>query len=363
MESLKTRVRNPKAAIYEIPGKKFRRFLVSTPQTRKICNIPEIAGQEFRDLLRTAVINTLKNLPDDVPFSQFDDRKVSVFHFLRGGLNYDLIQALYQAYGFNRISSSFMTSQRYRKKDGWAIKMDQYRQFSVLPDSYLFIGDVVATGTTLENGLEVIREKALEQKSRIRTFALFTIGGPRAEEILEKYYRQFKKDFQTEEFYLFYFEGRFGLAESDTPLTISIPGTDLLRCPALLTPEFELSQSEKITYPLERCVIYDVGAKSFEALAHLKEVKEYWEQLKETGLTLYEAVKERWPQEEYEDFDSLLKAKRKVWPDLPKYFLEKLYKDHHTARSENFLKSSRQKDSLKKLCDQRIKKLESLIQG
>jgi len=361
VESLKTRVRNPKTAIYEIPGGKFRRFVVSTPQTRKICNVPEITGQEFRDLLRTAVINTLKNLPDDVPFAGYDDRNVSVFHFLRGGLNFDLIQSLYQAYGFNRISSSFMTSQRYRKKDGWAIKMDQYRQFSVPQESHLFIGDVVATGTTIENGLEIIRQKALEQKSRIRSLTLFTIGGPRAEEILESQYRQFKKDFQVEDFYLFYFEGRFALAEADTPLTIAIPGTDLLRHQSLLTPEFELSQYEKITYPLERCVIYDVGAKSFEALAHLKEVKEYWEQLKDTGLTLYAALKERWPQEEYEDFDTLVKAKRKIWPDLPKYFLEKLHKDHQTSWSEKFIKTSKQDDSLKKLCEQRIKKLESLL--
>jgi len=284
------------AVAYKIvPMKKIDRYVVSTAPTREILNKPEIFGFEFIKKLRCGVLETLKLFSQ---FSKYGDKNISVVHFLRGGLNFGLLNMLYDAYGFNRMYGSFITSQRYKKHENWFIKDDQYRKFALPDDATIFIGDVIATGTTLDNGLEILRQQFLAEGKNIRRMVMMTIGCGMAEKILTKYHEMFKNNFDYEGTTLIYFEGRFLVPENKEDFTVCIPGTDLIKKGALLTPEFEKSQAEKIIYPLERCVVYDVGARAYEYDVHISDVIEYWKKLSHSGQTLRKIYGERWHADE-----------------------------------------------------------------
>ena len=193
----------------------------------------------------------------------------------------------------------------------------------------------------------------------MRNFIIFTVGCPRVEEILGKYDALFKKHFKGyEHTFIFYLEGRFSLANGRPDLSVSMPGTDLLRHPALLSPEFEISQYEKMSYPLERCTIYDVGSRSFECLVHLEDVIAYWRELAGTGMTLREAYLQRWPESDYQSPETLRKAREPIWKNLEKDFYEKLYQARADRWTAERLREAERPDSLRKFCEKRIAALE-----
>ncbi len=292
MDKLKKYKAGHNAVAYKIvPEGKIHRYVVSTPHTREILNRPEIFGFEFIKKLRCGVFDALKLFSG---FEKFGDKNTAVVHFLRGGLNFGLLNMLHDAYGFNRMYGSFITSQRYKKHENWFIKDDQYRKFSLPDDATVYIGDVIATGTTLDNGLEILRQQFLAEGKNIRRLVMFTVGCGRAEEILTKYHSLFKSNFDYEETILIYFEGRFLVPKTSDEFTGCIPGTDLIKKGALLAPEFENSQYEKVAYPLERCVVYDVGARAYEYSVHLDDVIGYWKKLSQSGHSLREVYRERW---------------------------------------------------------------------
>ncbi|OQA89707.1 MAG: hypothetical protein BWY26_01604 [Elusimicrobia bacterium ADurb.Bin231] len=281
------------AAVYKIvPEKKIKRFVITTPHTRVLLNKPEIIGFDFIEQLRNGVYEILKIFGE---FEKYGSKNVAVVHFLRGGLNFGIVNMLHAAYGFNRTSASFITSQRYKKQGHWFIKDDQYRKFSLPEDANVFIGDVIATGTTLDNGLEILRKQAISEGKNIKRLIMFAVACARAEEILSKYHALFKKNFDYIETILVYFEGRFVVPNTKDAFHICIPGTDLVKRDALLAPEFIKSQSDKLTYPLERCAVYDVGARAYEYAVHIDDVINYWKKLSQSGMTLAEAYRERWP--------------------------------------------------------------------
>ena len=79
-----------------------------------------------------------------------------VVNILRGGLNYGLRHALHDAFGWNRHTTCFISAQRARDNadpEEWHITENAYRKVYLPRPASLFIGDVVATGTSLRYGL------------------------------------------------------------------------------------------------------------------------------------------------------------------------------------------------------------------
>jgi len=367
VEQLKSMLRGSDISLYRVESdaeSNVDEFVFSTPETRRVCNEPEMVGLEFPRCMREATVKVLKQSPLDETVGQRSDKNVSVMHFLRGGLNFQLREALGDAYGFNKHYCAYMTSQRHKTSENWVIEQDQYRKIRYLPGSTVMIGDVIATGSTMENGLEVLLNHARENDKPFKNLIVFTIGCDEGRRILDEYYERFKREFGLEQIMLFYAEGKFGLAGEDSPLTIKIPGTDLLKHPALLSPECEKSIYRRLHIPVERCAIYDVGAKSFEYQEHIEDVIEYWTTLRDGDLTLKQAYRERWPEEDYGSADELYEARKEDWPFIERSETDKLYEAYEERWSSPPLSDRADThEALEQLANQRLAILKETIDG
>jgi hypothetical protein len=364
MEYLHKLTSSPEITYYEIKGDQqgdLERYIISTPQTRKICNVPEVVGVEYTSLMERAMVSALKSLPGRESFLVIPQRQFCVFTFLRGGLNFSLREALYYAYGFNNHASSFMTSQRFMVDGKWIIKENQYRKLKVPDNATLLIGDVVATGITLEQGFNVFLDYLRTNRIRLDNVIFFTIGCDNSERIMKEVDRKLRlANPAYGRTIVVYLEGKFKVAEDSTNLRIKIPGTDLLRTNALVSPEFALSQYEDVAYPLERCTIYDAGSRSFDIPEYTHDVLDYWGQMKklaERGFTLYDAMKERWPEADWESFDQFSAERTKEWQGLDGQLLVQLHGAFTSRWDDRFIKTSKTNKPLIELCNRRIEQL------
>jgi hypothetical protein len=358
--------KNARAAIYELKGEygdNLTRYIASTPESRELCNRPEITGVRYTDLLEGAVTSVLSLLPIAPSLRRLDHHTVGVIHFLRGSLNFGMRRALSRAYGFNAHTSSFITSQRDRDKYGrWFIRDNQYRKIVIPPRATLFFADVIATGVTISNGMEIIVQVAKNGGTPIRQIVFFTIGCHKLEKLLREYSRRLKEIFPGyERTVAVYLEGKFHLADSKTEARIKIQGTDLMRFPAILAPEFELSQYESLSNALERCVIYDAGTRTFETDDYLRKLEAYWMEVSreaERGWTLEEALKERWPAAEYAlPFAGFREAKSARWRGVGDAFLRRLHRAHLARWAKGFPQRAKTPRALAELCAARLKEI------
>lgn len=353
---------NPEAQFYKIHTNfddPVQRYIVSTPQTRDICNKAEVVGIEYTDKLKQASANALKFFPNNGKFKNLKQDNAIVMHFLRGGLNFGLRDALHMAFGFNNHMSSFMSSQRFKDEEGrWDVKENMYRKFKFPKDCTIFIGDIVATGVTVDCGIRIMLDCILEANSSVKNLVFFTIGCHKIEKVLVKYDKLFREHFPDyEDTIVIYFEGKFKLIDSKTELKIGIPGTDLIRKDCLIAPEFELSQYDDIIFPLGRCTIYDAGSRSFDIQEYLEDVVEYWENVKklaENGFTLFDALKERFPEEEYETKEKFIAEKKNLWKNIDDEFLENLFAAYNNRWTPEFLEKSKTTAALLELCNKRL---------
>ena len=338
-------------------------YVVSTPSSRRILNHPEVAGVEFTRELKNATTETLRYFPGKDYFLSLNPSTISVVHFLRSGLNFGIREALYDAWGFNTQVSSFITSQRERDQFGrWYIKDDQYRKIEIPFGVSFFIGEIVATGVTVDNGLDIIFSLAKNLGRPVHNVVFFTIGCHKIEKALRKYDALLKETFPGyRKTILIYLEGKFHLADSKTEARLKIQGTDLMRHPALLSPEFELSQFGKLSPTLERCVIYDGGSRAFNIPGYFEDVRDYWEKLLEQGKrgwTLQEALEERWPAAEYRlPFPRFAVIKRRSWRKLDRGFVKKLYQIYSRHWKKSLPEKINTSQALIDLCHRRLREL------
>lgn len=290
-------------SLYGVPKHRgVSEYLASTPHTRAICSDPFVYGVEYTRLLQYACSDVLQSLETASLNSVWEQGNTVVFHILRGGLNFGLRDALHSAYGWNYHRSAFISSQRARDEKGdWYITENRYQKISLPDHAHIIFGDVVATGVSLEHALFRIIEVAEKDRKQITGFTFFTIGSPRAGEILERIDQECKKRFSS---YMgsriIYFEGIFGVGDEHSTLHIMLPGTDLLHSPALLTDEFISYQQQALPYALERCTIYDAGSRACDVHEYLEDVRGYWEQVLElayNGMTLSAYLQERFSED------------------------------------------------------------------
>ena len=362
MQYLEAVSRSPEVSWYRLQGDyqgNVNRWVVSTPLTTEICNRPELCGIEFSTNLRKAVTTSLASAPFKGFLGSVPSTSLCSMNFLRGSLNFDLRSAIGEALGSNYHATCFMSSQRSRKQGRWVVKEDMYRKMTIPDGAILMVGDVVATGVTVNNGFEVIENYLKSKSSTISGIVFFTIGCHKLEKILEEVHQRFTRLFDGyRETHAVYMEGKLRLVDSSTKLMIGIQGTDLIKVNSPLSPEFELSQYDGLDAPLERCAIYDAGSRAFDVVEYLDDVVQYWEQVRllaRRGYTLVEALKERWPESDYTSRDHFNEVKRTLWRGIEDDFLEQLWRKYQSRWTRDFRKWASTREALECVCEDRLK--------
>ena len=299
LKNLECALYEEKTRFLQCPG--LRTFVLSTMESRSICNDPKVMGVEYTDRLKTAMVKLFQAFHAS-GIQVGEESTTLVLNILRGGLNFGLREALHTAYGWNCHRSAFISSQRaYDEEEGWHITENRYQKIPLMGEMDLVFADVVATGVSLEHAVTKLIELSKESGKKIRRVTFITIGGERAREILERVdalCRSLWTDYLGTT--LVFVEGIFGVAEKGSALHIAIPGTDLLRSPAVLAPEFIESQREALPYALERCTIYDAGSRAYDVNEYLEDVLDYWEKVREVGargVSVRDYLTERFPED------------------------------------------------------------------
>ena len=298
-------VNTPECAIHRIEDTietPVDRLVVSTPETRAIANDPLVMGVDYTRRLKNAITRTLSLLDENKRICLKENETI-VYDILRGGLNFGLREALADAFSWNRHGGSFISAQRARDDDSpetWHIVESEYSKVYMPKTASIVIGDVVATGTSLEHAMKALVAEAEKQGTALRSILFFTYGGVRAEEILKTADAMCRERFPSYQgTTLVYLEGRFIVPEADCPLSIKVTGTDLLRTGALMAPEFVESQYEHPANPIQRCAIYDAGSRAFWTPEYIEDLTEYWGEtlsLAEKGMSFEALLSERFPE-------------------------------------------------------------------
>ena len=383
-DKLVRKFKDEAVAVYSIEGNRsiadFKRYVVSTRDTRDLMNFPEIINTSFTNLMQNGITNALKGINILERISKINSRTVNVFHILRGGLNFMVRDALKKAFGYKWHSSSYISSQRILKEGKFEVSEDQYRKF-ILPDNAtIYTADIVASGISLNHALQYLYNFLKAKNYHLKNMIFITIGCVEAEKVLEKWHKVFKAEYSGyEKTFMIYLEGRFALASRNTPLYNYLYDTDLLKnykLGALLTPELEHSQFERTIIGLEGCAIYDGGKKGFEPINHIKDILEFWEKQLDTAksknLSLWEEYNARFPLDMYfENYNDLkvgsaeLLAKRKSesWDGVDRKEYIRLFKKFRWLWTDGRIKEAAKPGSLVSVCEKKIKYLKSLIEG
>ena len=380
-EVLRKRFKNEAVAVYDIvsseeePSSPLNRYVISTNGTRNLINFPEILNRNFTDEMVRGLTYGLVGIDRLENLSTISSKHVNVFHLLRGSLNFRLVRALRDAFGYKWHSSSFVSSQRVKIGEEWDVEDDAYRKF-VIPDKpTIYVGDIVATGVSIDNALKYLSRYCIQRQIDLQNFVLVTIGCKRIEPVLERWHRVFKERFSSyDRSIVIYLEGRFGLASPQSNLRVLHPETDLLRqveAGSLHTPEFEFSQFQKTEVPLEGCVIYDGGKKSFEPMNHFEEIRSFWQAqhqwARAEDAVLWEEYNQRFSLRDYfADFDAgilgspeaLAEARLRMWRGLEEEDYERLFRRFEWFWTPARIQAAQQPGSFAPVCLKKLVNLE-----
>jgi hypothetical protein len=261
-------------SIYKLGAKELvnRYFVISAPGTRRLMASPEVVGYDSYLSMLSPTVAALRYL-----YPQGSDGLIDILTILRGGLNYPVEEACYQC-GLRVQDIHFVSCERIIEDHiitGLEIK---YEKLRVKKDCTLVIGDIIATGDTLKLCLDQVVDRFRRRGGSIRKIIFFTIGGTRAIDLMEKKTRQIRKLFPDfEGFECFFYEGIFTVYEDAGVSGINIPDIDFGWKGGAVAPEFRRYVLEHPYSILEKCIIYDGGARRYEIPVHFREALEYWE--------------------------------------------------------------------------------------
>ena len=261
-------------SLYELKAASFnnRYFILSSPSSRRLLASPEVVGYASYLALLPATAEGLRLLLDE---GQTPD--VDILTILRGGLNYPVEEACYET-GIRVRDMHFVSCERIIRNHvitGLEIK---YEKLTTTRGRTLVIGDILATGDTFRMCLDHFIERFRQGGGSIRKIIFFTVGGTRAIKLMEEAAQSIKLIFpEFEGFECFFYEGVFTVYEDIGETGINVPDIDFGWKNGAISPEFRRFILDEPDALLEKCIIYDGGARRYEIPLHFSEVKEYWE--------------------------------------------------------------------------------------
>lgn len=154
-------------------------YIVSEAESRKLLNVPEVVGYEVYDCLIPSTSQMLYYLKEQKKVTT-----ANILSILRGALNYPLEESCYREH-IRVHDISFLSSERVFEADEIAGLEIKYSKLTMVPDSTLMIGDIIASGETLIHCLRYVTDFYREHGAKLRNIIIFTIGGTKGIEILE----------------------------------------------------------------------------------------------------------------------------------------------------------------------------------
>ena len=338
--------------VYELQSKQFvnRYFILSNEGTRRLMAFPEVVGFDTYQCMLPATVAAMKHLFPS------GGKEVDILTILRGGLNYPVEEACFRS-GIRVSDIHFVSCERIIEDHiitGLEIK---YEKLRITRDRTLVIGDIIATGDTLRLCLDQVVDRFRRRGGSIRKIIFFTIGGTRAIELMEKKTEEIRRVFpEFEGFECFFYEGIFTVYENKGVTGINVPDIDFGWKGGVVAPEFRryvLSHPYSI---LEKCIIYDGGARRYEIPVHFREALEYWEGLwsRADGIDPRKLVGEKLGFEEPLSFPQWLAVNR--FEDLKDDTLSALWAD------ETALLNNASALSLESIAMQRIQAIKTNLQ-
>ena len=249
-------------------------YVVSEAETRKLLNTPEVVGYEVYHCLIPSTSQMLYYFKEQKKVTT-----ANILPTLRGALNYPLEESCYREH-IRVHDISFLSSERVFNEDEIAGLEIKYSKLTMVPDSTLLIGDIIATGETLIHCLRYVTDFYREHGARLRNIIIFTIGGTTGIKILErltKEIREFWPEF--EGFITVYYEGIFSTYQDKGVSGINLPDVDFYWKDGIIAPEFRRETLSMRNPLFEKCIIYDGGARRYEIHEHVEEVLEFWKEM------------------------------------------------------------------------------------
>ena len=261
-------------SIYELQERQFtnRYFILSHSGTRRLMAYPEVVGYDSYLSMLPPTVAALRHL-----FPQGKGGDVDILTILRGGLNYPLEEACFRN-GIRVGDIHFVSCERIIENHiitGLEIK---YEKLRITQDRTLVIGDIIATGDTLRLCLDQVVDRFRRRGGSIRKIIFFTIGGTRAIDLMEEMAAKIRGYFpHFEGFECFFYEGVFTVYGDQGATGINVPNIDFGWKGGIVAPEFRRYILDHPYSLLEKCIIYDGGARRYEIPVHFHEALEYWE--------------------------------------------------------------------------------------
>jgi len=254
-----------------------RYYVISDEGTRHLMASPEVVGFEsYQSMVRptTYALGLLKE-------KEGIDH-VNILTILRGGLNYPVEQSCHEC-GIRVSDISFLSCERIIHNgviEGLDVK---YEKLHTENDCVLLIGDIIASGDTLRLAIKHLVNRFVENGHNLKRVVFFTVGGTKAIDLMEEATADFRKiwpDF--EGFDCFFYEGVFTVYEDKGVTGVNIPDIDFGWKGGAVSPEFReyVMKYEYAPSLLEKCIIYDGGARRYEIDEHKHELRSYWEDLR-----------------------------------------------------------------------------------
>ena len=247
-------------------------YVTSEAETRKLLNTPEIVGYEVYNCLIPATSQMLYYLKEQKKVTT-----ANILSILRGALNYPLEESCYREH-IRVHDISFLSSERVFVEEEIAGLEIKYSKLTMVPDSTLLIGDIIASGETLIHCLRYVTDFYRSHGAKLRNIIIFTIGGTKGIEILEKLTQEIREFWpEFEGFITIYYEGIFSTYQDKGVSGINLPDVDFYWKDGIVAPEFRRETLSMCSPLFEKCIIYDGGARRYEIHEHVEEVLAFWE--------------------------------------------------------------------------------------
>lgn len=253
-------------------------YIISSPGTRRLMASPEVIGLDAYRAMVPSTITALNYLKSQDSRS-FD--RVNILTILRGGLNYPVEESCHEC-GIPVSDMSFMSCERVIK-DGIITGLDvKYEKLHTEPEATILIGDIIASGETLQYCLKHVFEVFKAAGHNIRKFVFFTVGGSKAIRMMEEFTSVFRQAWPSfEGFECVFYEGVFTVWDDRGVTGESTPNIDFGWNGGAVSPEFReyIMDYDYAPALLEKCIIYDGGARRYNIGDHVEEVIDFWERL------------------------------------------------------------------------------------